>query len=318
MPLLRVAIFCLPVLIISFQASAAEPPALNDLQFVEELERRDLGQVLEHFVGGRESADPMTRLQLEIARHRSIASRPLRAANRQVLHRRKHAAYQVIRLYEKLFETAPADHWQQPIWKTDCCDWILGTVLPAYHGRADLFVQYGLPTDRPIRELDVASDQRGAYRKLVHLAFVLMRQAEREKDRLVSVLPRRKEFERNFLWNGRWSRLKHDYGQILLPLQRARAIQHARYLQKPEGNLRHAQVLLKTVSEHPSLQEARRPAARSLRMKVASWHGRLGVLQNDHAAALKQLNRVIESDFARRAEPTLVFESQLARGHLLA
>ena len=248
---------------------------LDDAQFIQGLRERGMKELLLYYLDKHPPEDPVQLLEIKIEQQRLIFEDPTESNER-----RAQAALDVVDAYRNLIEKAPITHWKQPIWKIDMVAFVLEQVLPVRYINAAEFVEFGLPT----------LDQRQAFDKLVAEAAQMMELAGDEHFRLIGDLPRRKDFELDFVNNGRWETIKTDVGELRLPFYRAWSYYMSTLTSKPtkvNDHLAQAKVDLTKVVGGEKLNDAGISRATSLLGRVY-----IGLKKYDEA--LRQLDAAAE------------------------
>jgi len=296
----RVALcwFVFLALAVALPASAfAQADArLDDARFIQGLRERGMKELLLYYLEKNPPEDEVTRLEIAIEQHRLIFEDEDESAKK-----RQDAALDVVDAYRKLIDEAPVTHWKQPIWKTDMAAFIIEQVLPVRYVNAGAFVEFGDPT----------MDQRREFDKLASEAAEMMELAGDDHFRLVGDLPRRENFEIEFVNSGRWRQIKEELGELRLPFYRGWAFFY-NALTTPAKNkaerLGQAKLDLQKILDGDTLSDAGQATARSLL-------GRVSLAQEKYDVALKQLNEAAK----KAPEESLdAMRIQLARAQALA
>lgn len=271
--------------------AAAQLSNLDDAEYIEGLRRRGMKEVLLYYLDHHPPDDPVVAQEIRIEQHKlRFEDDELGPAQRQ------EAVEEALAAYRDLLEAAPASHWKRPIWRTDFVRYVAEVALPRRYSNAAMFVEFGVPTAK----------QRRAHERLVPEALEMMSQATDEMFFLEGDLPRREDFQEEFVNPGRWRTLRQSYGRIQLPYYRAWAHYQASLLEDPRGQLGEANEALKDVLAE-EISEAARPRVHSLRGRVLLAMGRV-------SEAIDQLDRAIGSE---DTGPMTLYEAQLAKAMAL-
>lgn len=214
----RSVVFAMAMIAMCAVPASAQVSRLDDAQFIQGLRERGMKELLLYYLDKHPPEDPVQLLEIKIEQQRLIFEDAT-----ETNERRAQAALDVVAAYRDLIDKAPITHWKQPIWKIDMVAFILEQVLPVRYINAAEFVEFGDPT----------LDQRQNFDKLVHEAASMMELAGDEHFRLIGDLPRRKDFELEFVNNGRWETIKTDVGELRLPFYRAWAYYMSTLTAKP-------------------------------------------------------------------------------------
>ena len=203
-------------------ATAQQIGRLNESQFIQGLSQRNMRKLLLYYIENHPPSDPIAKQQIVIEQHKLTFDDPNESPAE-----RSAALDNAITAYLQLFETADANNPRLPIWRTQFVQYLLETVIPAQHMNADLFAEFGLTT-------------RSQKEALNHLATLARQQADLAYEQLFQLLgsiPRRADFEANFVNTGLWQQISEDYAAIQNPYYRAKAHLLASFTDDPEASL---------------------------------------------------------------------------------
>lgn len=195
---------------------------LDEGEFIRGLRERGMTELLSYHLDANPPADALRERVIRIEVAKGEFEDPTRGAAERAA-----AADRVLELYRDLIAQAPARHHQLPLWRTQMVEFILRAALPVRHMNAGEFVEFGLPTP----------DMREAFDKLAVEAYEQAEQAYLDAFELQGDLPRRDEFQREYVNTGFWRTLNEEYFERRIPFAYGWAAYYATLASEPSGSL---------------------------------------------------------------------------------
>ncbi len=190
-------------------------------RFVQALRERGMTSVLRHYIDAHPPKDPVVKLEVDI----EIAKADFQDDKKDVTERAS-AALLALDLYRQIIKSAPQDwNWKRPIWRTDMAEWAFEGVLALRYVYAGDFVEFGVTT----------IEQRTIFDQLAAENYASMEEAANELFLLQLNLPKRNDFNEQFVNTGRWQQIKEVYGNIKTPFRRAWTVLYATLMEVPQG-----------------------------------------------------------------------------------
>ncbi|MBI1373969.1 MAG: tetratricopeptide repeat protein [Phycisphaera sp.] len=258
-------------------AALAGPRNLDDAEFIRGLKNRGMKELIVYYIEKNPPKDPIERLEVLIEQKKLILD-----DDGETPEKRRAAGMEVIDLYRQIIKQAPAVHWKQIVWKVEYVTYLFEVVMPRLELNAAEFVEFGVPT----------KEQRDAFNEYAEDAYNMMESAGDQWFMMPLLLPKKPNFEEDFVNNGRWRMLKDDFGAIRLPFYRSWARYY--FSMTPKGQARGGK-MTEELEEAVRFLDAvgRQEIAPSVVTKLRSVQGRIQLALGDHVAADQALKKAL-------------------------
>ena len=267
-------------------SASAQVSNLDDQRFIKGLRERGMKDLIVHFLDKNPIKDPLLGLEIQIEMAK------LTSEDEKLPAEDRAAAFDRVRpLYEDLLKKAPFTHWKRPIWATDMVQWDYESLLRARHVNTADFIEFGGASGSNQK-------QKNLFKEIAPADATYMDEASLDMFTSQGELPKRRDFQKEFVNNGNWDELG-TYADLNLPFYKAMALRYAALLD-PKQKKEIAQVAGKTFDQLLGDADAdlKRLGAKNdlppgTKAKIYGLHGRIKIARKQADAAIKLLDKAM-------------------------